>query len=92
MFVPHGSLLPTIIRAKLPSLKLLTLENLKWDAKLSSPLSEELRNIAEQFNASADLQVPRCVGDCSGEYVLMACTDAAKESYGMVLYLMDCIT
>ena len=92
IFDPLGMVLPTLIRAKLFLHKLQSNMDVNWDAKLSNDLVKEWKTIAKQVNSSANLCVPRYVGDYSDPYNLIVFTDASKDSYGCVVYLQNCVT
>ena len=65
---------------------------LGWDSVLSDDRMRDWWNICRQVNSSPHIEIPRCVGDRNGTFNLVACTDASKMFYGVVVYIQDCST
>ena len=80
---------PILNRAKLFMHGLQINNELGWDTKLHPEQQHEYQLICKQVNKSAPMKVPRCMGKRDGEYNLIACVDASKALYGVVLYLED---
>ena len=83
---------PVLLRSKLFLQKILTDNSLKWDTPLPSPLQNEWNNIVRQANNTPQIYIPRCVGERSSTYSLIAFTDASSEAYGTVIYIKDLVT
>ena len=83
---------PILNRSRLFLHKLQCSKDLKWDDKLSKESLNEWRNIVKQANASPPMQIDRSVGSRADKYCLIACTDASREMYGMVLYMRNITT
>ena len=85
----YGFQAPLLVRARLFLHALQCNQSISWDEKLSNESLKEWRKITKQANAAPAVQVKRCIGDRSGEYELLAYTDASKNIYAAVLYLRD---
>ena len=64
-------------------------KDLGWDDILPQSHQREWRNIARQANASPPMKVHRAVGRRDDTYKLVACTDASKSIYGVVIYIQN---
>ena len=89
-FDPLGIILPTLNRAKVFLHELIVDDDIGWDDEISENKLKEWRNIAIQFNQNAtkvELSVPRFVGKYEDTFNLIACVDASKAMYGVVIYI-----
>ena len=64
-------------------------KDLGWDDKLPQTLQKEWTNVARQANASPPIKITRTVGRREDTYKLVACTDASKSMYGVVIYMQN---
>ena len=80
---------PLLNRARLFLHRLQCKKDLDWDSDLSSETVHEWKIICKQANASNVPEINRCVGDRNSLYRLVACVDASKEIYGVVVYIQD---
>jgi len=80
---------PVMNRSRLFLHNLQCNKDLAWDTILPAELLKEWRNITKQANSAPTIRVSRCVGSLRDTYDLVACTDASKVMYGVVLYLYN---
>ena len=66
--------------------------SLKWDDGLHVDALREWKKIVKQANSFSPPCLPRCFGDRSDPYRLIAFTDASKSIYAAVIYLQNLIT
>ena len=83
---------PLMNRSRLFLHRLQINKTLDWDTVLSSELLKEWINICKQVNSSPILEIPRFVGSRSDLFNIIACTDASKTMYGVVIYLHNVVT
>jgi len=87
-----GLYCPVLLRAKLFVQRLQSNADITWDSILSVELCKEWSNICKQTNSTPLVSLPRFVGDRSGEYELIAFTDASRDACGAVVYIRDVTT
>jgi len=80
---------PVLLRAKVFMQKLQLTKNRGWDDILPVEEQHEWRLIAKQANACPPAEMPRFIGERSGQFELVAFTDASKDAYGVVIYIRD---
>ena len=80
---------PILNRARIYMHHLQCDNSINWDTVLDEKLLREWRNICKQVNGSPVIEVPRSMGKRNATYNLIACTDASKTMFGVVLYLQD---
>ena len=80
---------PILNRSRLFLHKFQCDKNLGWDEVLDDKSLNEWGNIAKQFNSAPTLKVNRCVGSRKDAYDLIACVDASKNIYGVIIYLYN---
>ncbi|XP_068243236.1 uncharacterized protein [Palaemon carinicauda] len=83
-----GFNMPLFNRCRLFMHKLQCRKKLGWDQILSQELQKEWQNISKQCNRAAPLRISRSVGPRNGEYSIVVFTDASRDIYGCVLYLL----
>ena len=62
---------------------------LSWDKKLSLDLQKEWKNICRQVNGAPQIPLKRYIGPRDGSYRLVAFTDASRDFYGVVVYIVN---
>ena len=80
---------PIMNRSRIFLHKLQCDRTLGWDDTLPTSLQREWRNISRQANASPTIEVQRSMGNRNDSYKLLACTDASKTIYGIVVYIQN---
>ena len=80
---------PLLHRARLFLQKVQTDKTLGWDTALSNEDTKEWRNIVHQANAAPEIPIQRFVGRRDDTYALVAFTDASKQLYGVVVYILN---
>lgn len=88
-FDVYGYNLPLLNRTKLFIHRLQCDTGLTWDSKLTADLQSEWRLICNQIKSVEVAEIHRYVGKRSDAYQLVAFTDASKQLYGVVLYLVN---
>ena len=88
-FDPYNLECPLLNRARIFLNKLQRNKDLNWDQKLSRSDTKVWANICKQWNNAPSLSIPRCVGERSDHFNLIAYTDSSKEIYGTVIYLQN---
>ena len=83
---------PIINRSRLFLHRLQCSRDFGWDTLLPGDLIKEWKNIVRQANSSPVVKIQRCVGSVQDSYRLVACTDASKQIYGVVVYLHNLAT
>ena len=92
VFDPHGFNGPVLNRARLFLHDIQKAKTLGWDVELGVDQLREWGNIVKQYNSSQMVSIPRCIGDRSDTYRLIAFSDASTQFYGCVLYLQSSTT
>ncbi|XP_066989228.1 uncharacterized protein [Macrobrachium rosenbergii] len=67
-------------------------KDMGWDDLLPEKLQREWKNIVKQANASLPISIPRVVGSRNSRFKLIACCDASKSLFGVVVYIQDLVT
>ena len=80
---------PMLHRARLFLQRIQTDKSLSWDTTISKECQKEWRNIARQANSVPEISLERFIGRRDSEYSLIAFTDASKQLYGVVVYILD---
>ena len=62
-------------------------KDMGWDDLLPEKLQNEWKNIVRQANSSLPISIPRMVGNRNHKFKLIACCDASKSMYGVVVYI-----
>lgn len=83
----HNFNAPLMNRCRLFLHQLQCNKELGWDDQLSAEFIKEWASIAKQANAAPPIKVCRFVGCRSDSFRLIACTDASRQMYGVVIYL-----
>ena len=78
---------PLLNRARFFMHRLQCNKDLGWDVQLDESHINEWKNIAVEANKSSVVKLDRCVGSREDTYDILACTDASREAYGIVLFL-----
>ena len=78
---------PILNRSRLFLHKLQCDRSLNWDKTLSKDSLNEWKNIVRQANSAPPIKITRFIGERDEEYRLIACTDASKDIYGIVVYI-----
>ena len=80
---------PLLNRAKLFAQKLQSDTNLEWDSVINDNYIREWKNICSQLNAVPKLSIDRFIGSREDRYYLVAYSDASKQLYGCVIYILN---
>ena len=88
-FDPNNYLLPLLNRAKLYLQSIQNDTSLGWDEEIEQDRLKEWVLTAEQLNRSDEYEIDRYIGPRNGKYTLLACTDASRSLYGVVVYIMN---
>ena len=80
---------PILNRARLFLKRLHENKSVTWDSSLSEPLQKEWKLIVKQINSTPTVAVPRFIGRRDSSYALVAFSDASKDIYGTVIYIID---
>ncbi|XP_068215919.1 uncharacterized protein [Palaemon carinicauda] len=80
---------PILNRARLFLKKLQEDKTITWDSPLSETLKREWTLIGKQVNSTPKVVIPRFLGRRDGSYKLVAFSDASKDIYGTVVYIVN---
>ncbi|XP_068203563.1 uncharacterized protein [Palaemon carinicauda] len=80
---------PILNRARLFLKKLQEDKTITWDSPLSETLKREWTLIGKQVNSTPKVVIPRFLGRRDGTYKLVAFSDASKDIYGTVVYIVN---
>ncbi|XP_068229545.1 uncharacterized protein [Palaemon carinicauda] len=86
IFNIHG---PILNRARLFLKKLQEDKTITWDSPLSETLKREWTLIGKQVISTPKVVIPRFLGRRDGTYKLVAFSDASKDIYGTVVYIVN---
>ncbi|XP_068247877.1 uncharacterized protein [Palaemon carinicauda] len=64
-------------------------KTITWDNPLSETLKREWTLIGKQVNSTPKVVIPRFLGRRDGTYKLVAFSDASKDIYGTVVYIVN---
>lgn len=84
-----GLYAPLLNRARLFLQQLQSDSQLSWDDKLNEKRQKEWINIVNQCNSTPVISLKRFVGARNSNYALIAFTDASRQLYGVVVYILD---
>ena len=80
---------PLLNRSKPFLHELQLMKDVGWDDILSPNILNQWKNIANQANSAKPINIPRCVGNISDTYSIIACCDASKVIYACSIYLKN---
>ncbi|XP_068207533.1 uncharacterized protein [Palaemon carinicauda] len=80
---------PILNRARLFLKKLQEDKTITWDSLLLETLKREWTLIGKQVNSTPKIVIPRSLGSRDGTYKLVAFSDASKDIYGTVVYIVN---
>lgn len=92
LYDPCGFVSPLLLPAK-SLLQEICDRKIKWDANLPEELKERWNSIARNLRAATQIEIPRYIGLSTGSehisYDVHCFTDASKEAYCTVAYIMS---
>ena len=88
-FDPNNYLGPLLNRAKIFLQSIQNDNSLKWDDVLPDHKIKEWKLISRELNRSENIEINRYIGPRDSRYALRCYTDASRQLYGLVIYIVD---